>query len=451
MLRWILVLVLLLGGLGVPGSAWLVSCARAQEVPAPTDQPVAKPADQPADQPVVKPADQPADQPATKPADQPAAKPDDKAAPHGMPTKSDIHDLLDAGKARDAEAAYLEWAAYWKDDDPTLIVLIEHAIFLQQYKDGKNGALLTLADLGDREALHTMTTQALSPTANWSPAELAAAIGIIGRGGEKTAQNTLRTFLYRKEPEVVNASIVALGKMADKRLVPVLYKMFDTADAEQSILLARALAGMGAGKQVTERFVPQLRFPQPGVKEKAALVLGALGNPVGWPVINNVIESKKAPFHPLALSVLSTLPFPESQTFVRKALDGNEAEQLAALKSLNILPQETVEPMLLTMLRDGQRPASVRQAVVRIFAARKAQIALKDLHALAWALSGDAPQVRAQAISALPDYGLMKDLAIRESVRQRFDSSEEDVSHAARVILLQYALETTSFDVTIKH
>jgi len=476
MLRWIITLSLLLGLFGIIGISGLTVSARADEVTTTTTTTTTTPATTPTttDQPATTTGDT-----TTKPADVPVvAKPSDTVA--SKPSKSDIHDLLDDGKVQQAENQYLEWASYWHDDDAALIVQIEHAVLLQQFKDGKNGALLALAETGDQEAMNIVTAKALSGgSKNWTPTDMAPAIKLIGKAGDKNSMNNLRTLLYYKDAAVVNATIEALSNLGDKRLAPVLYKMFDDADAERSVYLAFALAKLDGAKQVRARFLPQLRFPTPGAREKAALVLAAIGDPICWPALNRILRDKKAPYYPLAIITLSTLPFPESQSFVNQALAGSEPEQLAALKCLNILPPETVEPTLISLLRDTTQPVSVRKTAVQILTARKSARALKEMLALAQvmvpfktasspvanerellnlnkkyygdgnpqdkaqALKAQAP-VAAEALKSLSDYGLLGEFVVRESVRMQFSNAEEDVARAARVALYNYALNVVS-------
>ena len=477
MLRWTLMLSLLLGLVGVPGTSWLTSRALADDVlttttPSTTDS-------KPADQPAVKPADQPAatDQ-TTKTSDQPiVAKPVEQPNTE-KPSKLAIHDLLEDGKVKQAEDAYLEWASYWHDDDAALIVLVERAVLEQQFKDGKNGALLALAQSGDKEAMNIITAKALSGGSNWTPTDMAPAIKLMAKSTDKNTENTLRTLLYYKDAPVVNATIEVLGSLGDRRMIPVLYRMFDDADAERSVYLTFALARLGDAKQVRARFQPQLRFPMPGAREKAALVLAALGDPICWPMLNRILQEKKAPYYPLALITLSSLPFPDSQSYVTQALAGSEAEQLAALKSLSILPPENIESTLISLLRDTAQPLSVRQFAVQLLTERKSQRALKEMLALAQvvvpmseaqksaitehdlrtltekyygsnpqdkaaAMKAQAP-VAAAAMKSLTDYGLLKDFIVRESIRQQFANPEDEIARAARVALYNYALSVTA-------
>lgn len=357
-----------------------------------------------------------------------------------FPSKAMIREMFEDGKLDEAEAAYLEWATYWRDDDATLIVLLERQMLLRQFREGKNSALIAMAQVGDAEALTVLTAQVLSGGGNWPPADLIPAIRFIGASRDKNSLNTLRTVLYSQDAGVVNATISALGDLGDPRIVPELVKMFEDADLERSVALARTLVLLGAKKQVQDQFEPQLRFPLAGVRERAALVLGAIGIQTGWPLIQQMLETQQEGYYPLALKVLAALPSNESEAYLMKALDGSEAEQLAALQSINILSPQKSIAVLMALLKNDTAPTSVRVSAVQMLADRRVPIALKPIRALASKLEGDAPQVKAEAVLALAKYGLLDDQMMRETVRQRFTSPDEDVARAARAVLFGYAL-----------
>jgi len=362
-----------------------------------------------------------------------------QAAP--FPTKSLIHDMIEQGKVSDAESSYLTWASYWHDDDPALIIPVLRGKLMDDFRNGHNTALIALAQAGDTEALNVLTTQVLAGGENWPPNDLIPAIQLIGRTGGKEALNVLRSVLYNEDAGVVNATIEALGNVGDPRIAPELLKLFDDADPERSVVLASALAELGKSKQVSTRFMPQLRFPLPGVRERAALVLAAIGQPKGWPLVNHMLQAKETPYYPLALTALSALPTQESAAFVSEALSGKETEQLAALKSLNVLPADKADAALLTIMRDEQRPLSVREAAIRMIADRRLDGAAGELRTLATSLGTEDPGVKAAAMTALASFDLLQAYSVREVVRQRIAGDDETVALASRTVLLSYALK----------
>jgi len=358
-----------------------------------------------------------------------------------FPTKASIRDLVEQGMTSDAELAYLEWASFWHDDDPTLIVPVLRGKLMNDFRQGNNAALIALAQAGDREAINVLSEQVLADGENWPPKDLIPAIQFIGRIGDGAALNVLRSVLYNEDAGVVNAAIEALGNIGDPRIAPELMKMFDDADPERSVVLARALAKLGKAKQVNARFEPQLQFPLPGVREKAALVLAAIGRSKGWPIVHHMLQTKEAPYYPLALVTLSALPTQESVAFVSSAMAGEEAEQLAALQSINVLPAEKIDAMLLTLMRDDARPASVRVLAIRMITARRLDRAAGELRTLATNPTEEDPVVKGEAMMALASFDLLKDYPVREVVRQRVISEEEPVARASRAVLLSYALK----------
>ncbi len=369
----------------------------------------------------------------------PAAAQDGKAAP--FPTKGMIREAIEKEQFAEAEQAYLSWSSYWQEEDAPMLARIAQGILMNEFRDGKNAALVALAQAGDREALNVLTAQVLSDGNSWPSADLIPAIRFIGESGDRSALNVLRSLLFNDDPAVVNATIEALGDVGDARVAGELTKLFDEADPERSVLLARTLARLGQAKAVQARFEPQLKFPLPGIREKAALVLAALGNQVGWPLLHNMLQAKEAPYYPLVVTVLGALPTQESLAFVSAALNGKEApEQLAALQSINVLPADKLVATLLGIVRDTDRPVSVRIQAIRLLGTRVPPAAAKEMRLLATNLAEGDAEVKAEAMMTLKAFGLLANPGVREVVRQRIRSEEEPVARAARAVLLSYAL-----------
>lgn len=363
------------------------------------------------------------------------------AAKAAIASKASIRALLENGKIAEAEAGYLEWAAYWHEDDPALIIQLERANFMQQYKNGMFESLVALVTAGDGEAIATVRTLILAGGTKLTPEQYVTAIRIAGQRRDTAVLNVLRLALYHEDAGVVNAAIEALGNIGDKRVAPELLTLFDEADVTRSIQLATALDQLGAAKQVRLRFSPQLRFPQDGAREKAALTLAAVGDPEGWATLRQILTEKKAPYYLLALSVLGKLPSQESQAFVSQALTGEPTEQQAALASLNLFPEKVLNDQLLEMLRDGTRPVPVRVAAIELLTARANTAAVKPLRAMA-GTQDEPAAVKAAAMQSLVKFGILHENAVREMYRQRFSHEDEDVARAARTALLTFSLQT---------
>ncbi len=206
-----------------------------------------------------------------------------------FPSKSAIRDALSEGRPLDAEQAYLEWVAFWGEDDPALAAIIEHATLLQAYRNGKFSALLDMVRAGDRDAVTLLHTQILSGQSNLPPAQLAVAIRLLGLRKDNDILNTLRLALYSKDTDVVNAAIEAMGNLGDRRVAPDLQALFEKANIARSVILARALTELGFARELRQRYTPQLRFPLPGAQEQAALILGATGvRPVGQSLMRSL-------------------------------------------------------------------------------------------------------------------------------------------------------------------
>jgi len=361
-----------------------------------------------------------------------------------FPTKALIRDMVVQGKMTEAELSYLTWSSYWKEDDPSLIIAVLRGKLMDEFRNGNNAALIALAQAGDNDALNVLGAQGLARGENWPPSDLVPAIRLIGNTGDKNALNILRSVLYNDDAGVVNATIEALGNIGDPRIAPELNKMFDDADPERSIALARALAKLGKAKEVKARFLPQLQFPLPGVSEKAALVLASLGQSKGWPLVQNMLQTNEPPYYPLAITTLSSLPTRESAAYISEALAGEEKEQLAALQSINVLPDDKIDGTLLMMMRDETRPASVRVQAIRLIAARRLDNTAGEMRVLATKLGEGDADVKGAAMLTLASFDMLKAFSVREVVRQRITSDEEPVALASRAVLLSYALKETT-------
>jgi len=359
-----------------------------------------------------------------------------------FPTKALIRDMVVQGKMTEAESSYLTWSSYWKEDDPALIIAVLRGKLMDEFRNGNNAALIALAQAGDGEALNVLGAQVLAGGENWPPSDLIPAIRLIGNTGDKNALNILRSVLYNEDAGVVNATIEALGDIGDARIAPELNKLFDDADPLRSVALARALAKLGKAKEVKARFLPQLQFPLPGVSEKAALVLASIGQSKGWPLVQNMLQTKEPPYYPLAITALTSLPTRESAAYVSEALVGEEEEQLAALQSIDVLPDDKIDAALIMIMRDEARPVGVRMEAIRLIAARRLDDMAGEMRVLATKLGGEDAEVKGAAMLSLADFGALKALSVRDVVRQRITSDEEPVALASRAVLLSYALKT---------
>jgi hypothetical protein len=125
---------------------------------------------------------------------------------------------------------------------------------------------------------------------------------------------------------------------------------------------------------------------------------------------------------------------------VAEALIASEAEQLAALQSIDVFPAERVSAELIAAIRDEDRPTSVRIACIGMAADRQIVDALKYLRPLAMSLGKEPSEIKAAAMMALPSLGAMYSLGDRERARQRFESEEPQVALAARAALLAFSL-----------
>jgi len=388
--------------------------------------------------------------------------------PRVIPSKAAIRALVEEEQLADAEAAYLQWASYWREDDPLLIIQIERGILLRHYRDGNFAALIALVEAGDIEARRLLRAAVLAGGSGLPSAEFVAGIRFLGQIRDASALNMLRLSIYSEDEAVVIAAIDALGDIGDKRVVPELLGLFDTANDAKSVALARALGKLGAAKQVRARFTPQLNFPLAGAKEKAALVLGVLGDPSGWNILADMASKKTKDYYPLVLTVLAELPSEESTEYLTAALVGNEAEQLTAFTCLRALSTVQANRTLYALAQSEETPMSVRVAAIDLLATRRYGPAMKYLRAVVANLAGEAPAtepgppppdaegdaekpvakpvavidpaVKAAAIKAMPKYGMLNTQSVREMIRQRFHSPLPDVVFAARVALLRYAM-----------
>jgi len=458
MSRWYLLTLLLFGSVCLFFTPSLMPAAHAQGIDAPP--PVLTPAPGDTTTPA-PPAGETTPGTTTAPAtsETPSPAGTNTQASGKFPSKSAIHDALAEGHPVDAESAYLAWVSYWGEDDPTLLISVEHEVLLQQFRAGKFAALIAMVKAGDPEATSVLKSLVVSGRGKLPVADFAAAIRMLGQSQDKELLNTLRLTLYSEDKEVVNAAIEALGNLGDMRVVPELMRMFEKADVERAVCLARALTKLGAAKELQKRYLPQLHFPLPGASEKAALILGATGNPTGWAVINKIMTEKEPTYYPLVLTILSALPSAESQAWVAQGLAGSEQEQLAALKSISVFPVQRKQAYLLQLSRDAKATIGVRVAAIDALGETRTDRALKELRtaALRWEPSDpskesparDPEQVKAEAkvtgaaILSLQKWGMFKDNEFRKFFRIRIDEEkwDENVVLAARTAMLRFALE----------
>jgi len=366
-------------------------------------------------------------------------------------TKNEIRDLLLMGNVHGAETAYLAWASCWQEEDPAMLAEIERGVLMKQYKAGDIYALDAMLRVNDPGAMVVLRSKGLLTNPDLTPDQRAALITLVGRYGDASAYRTLREALHADDNQVVNAAIVALGSLGDRRAAPILLKMFDEADLNRSLLLAQSLTQMGAGRQVAVLFAPQLKSTEPQVAERAALMLGMTGNSEGWVIIRHLVASKVTPFYPDALRVLAKLPLEESRDYVTQALEsGGEVERLAALQSIAILPPATMNAELRHLLRVKDCPPAVREKVIQLIAkTSEMERATPDIRAMALANGGEAAMVKDAAMLSLP-VDTLESLEDRDQLRQMVYSNDPQIASAARATLLGYAISQTDLSKKLR-
>ncbi|MEI7834288.1 MAG: hypothetical protein WCJ56_13955 [bacterium] len=372
-------------------------------------------------------------------------------------TKAEIRTLLADGKYLEAEKAYHTWAAYWFEEDSRLLAQIEQSVLIQQYRDGDFKALLALTEAGDPQAkgllqgvlLNDPITQgSLTDDAKKlaTPAhiqDLVAAVNLSRLTGDKSLLNALMLVAKSNNTPLVNNAIEAVGDLGDTRVIPDLLKLLDTANTEQTVYLARALDKLGAGNAVVTRFTAQLRFPEAATRTRASLALGAVGDMAGGINIFQLLAKKD----PIAIIALGGLKSETSQAYILEALNGSEAEQLAAMKSLGVVgdsAQVKLQQQMLLLLRNVTMPDSVRIAAIKWCAEQTKLNSSLNIPSTIWsvALSDDKSQpdsVRAAAISASVKLGMLSSQTRRNLQRPIAYGVNDTLATAARESFLYYA------------
>lgn len=359
--------------------------------------------------------------------------------------KATVRTIVAEGRHREAEPFYHTWASYWREEDADLLVAIEQNILLDEYRAGTLESLVALATAGDGKARELLLAEIIAGSASADAGRIALmadAIRIVGESGDRSLVNPLLLAARQPNDEIAIAAIEALAMLGDTRIVADLMTGFDTADLARSVTLARTVGKLGGAKLVGIRFRPQLRFPDPAARAKAAMVLGAVGDQASWPILYQLLIKHEAPYYPLALVALGGMPTAESQAFVAAALLTTEPEQLAALKSADIIPEDKLVAMLTRqILGDIRQPDSVRCAAIRLLVQKRALSSAKVVRALAFGQEEtESPAVRAAAMTALPALGVLASSKERDAVRLRLGSLDDTLVRASRAALLGYGL-----------
>ncbi len=377
------------------------------------------------------------------------------AQKHTIMTKVEIRALLADGKYLDAEKAYHTWATYWFEEDRILLAQIEQSVLMQQYRDGQFRSLLALTEAGDQRAkgllqgvlLNDPVTQGNLTDAKATPDHITNLIDAVNMArviGDKSLLNALMLVIKSDNRKLANTAIEVVGDLGDTRIVPDLLKAMDNADTEQTVYLARALDKLGASSEISIRFTPQLRFPNATTRTRASLALGSAGDMAGGINIYQMLMKKD----PLAIQALGGLETDTSQAYVMESLNGNEAEQLAAMKSLNVISdgaQTKLQQQMLLLIRNTNTTERVRIAAIRWCAMQPTLNPAMNIPQTIWsvAVSDDKSQpdnVRAAAISASARLARLASQTRRNSLRVLATGSNATLAMAAREALLYYAL-----------
>jgi HEAT repeat protein len=388
-------------------------------------------------------------------------------------SKYEIRGQLEDGRYAEAEMSYIHWSAFWHMDDPVLFAQIEQGVLVHEYLDGSMTGLIALAQAGDPRARDILLSAVLADTVTQSDtagattqpltaeelARMSEAVRIIGENGDKKIVNALMVILKSGTPDLALATIRDLGTLGDKRVIPELMKEFDrtdltvsdnptqdtllaqTADLTKDVYLARALQRLGGAKLVITRFLPQLRFPGAETRIRAALILAAAGDASGWANVYQVVMNKPAPYYPLALVALGGLA--DGVANVKSALLGTEEEQLAALESIDIIPQSDRDALLLKLMGDATQPDAVRVRAIELLTAENNSDARKPIRNIAFSKDTTIPKaVTIAAIIAIAKLGMLNSTSARDELRRRIaEAADPDIVRACRAALLRQAYD----------
>ncbi|MCA9672869.1 MAG: HEAT repeat domain-containing protein [Myxococcales bacterium] len=355
------------------------------------------------------------------------------------------------GELRDADARALLMNILKEDPNPAV----------------RATAARALADLGDSSLVDTLR-KARKVSA---PLVQVSIDHALVRLGQRAARGRLRVFLRDKDKDVRKSAASVLGKLGDKRVLPVLLQQIraETAQRDMVTLLATAarlghgasrksledglaraskpkfqlecadaLARLGDEKALAalEKMLRDKRRPL-ALRLSAAGALAALGNYAGVEDLKRAIRMKSATMRVLAASGLGAIadraalpPLAEALSDKRARVQAAAAEALARV--LAQMPNQLLrrsQNWAFAALESGS--LAMRHAAVGVSGEMDPQLAIE---LLGWALKDSDARVRAAAVASIGRLKRKNPRAIKILTVALADKSPEVRASAARAL-----------------
>lgn len=345
-----------------------------------------------------------------------------------------IEQLLDSGDVAAAETAYLDWANAWHEDDIALLAKVESAVLREKYQAGDKEAFVGLVQVDDPDALNTLREE----KETLSSTQLAMCLRILGTFRDTKNLPFITKCASSSSAEVAEAAVMALGNYRGEEVYEQLRKLVAHADLQLSTTIVRMMVKVEGQGPVIQRYQYQTESKFTTMPERPYLMLAAAGSSAVWPQIKAMLDAQKAPFSLVALSVLDAMPVAEATPYVEAGLKGDESEQLAAMRSIALLPADKIESALIAMLTDTAKPLNVRLAAAQLLAQQNTADGASTLSKIALDKMADVT-LRKAALADLVASNAGKNTSVRNVVTVLMKRNEESMQVAARIALLHYA------------
>ena len=356
-----------------------------------------------------------------------------------IPTRQEILSLLQQGQIVEAEAAYLDFAAAWGDDDADLLAAVTMAMLQQQSSEGNEEAFVALIRSGDRSAMNLLRQMIRAGKSELAAENYHSAIRALASQRQSVDLPLLVGLLQHEDADIVNTAILALGDLGRPAAIDSIIELAGDADPQRSIQIVQSIIKIGGREQMRERYFSQLDFPLILIPERAAMLLALVGDNNSWGVVKKMIDEKWPKYYPVALSTIGRLDVDETEQYILDALKGNEQEQLAALQSIDALAPDTIDATLTDIMLDTDRSDNIRITAVQLLGGRGSLESESALRSVAFKISDIDPVIAPDAILALEKVGALHNRSVRFMIRQQLGSQLPEVALAARTALARYA------------
>lgn len=199
------------------------------------------------------------------------------------------------------------------------------------------------------------------------PEENEEALLALALTGDARAFGTFERLLKTKESKL--GSIRALGRLGDKRAIPLLLPFLNSSDGDEQRYSITAIGNLKVAAAVPT-LIEALKSTKIGVPDRAAVALARIGDPRAVSVIIAMAQDRDNPSQWFFVEALGSFPGPQSIAVLSKILDEGFPNHIYAARALGQVGDLSVIRALESVARNDRSAVAI-EAEKAIEAIRK--------------------------------------------------------------------------------